>query len=58
MPRRLQLAKCLQEGGGAELLDAELPSGREAHSALAFLAIAIKDHGAVPTTIALLRCAL
>ena len=54
---RLQLARCLDEEHAAALLDAELPCGREAHAALAFLATAVKDHGAVPTTVALLRCA-
>ena len=40
------------------VLGAEVEGGQEAHAALAFLATAIKDHGAVSASIELHRCCL
>ncbi|KAK9812932.1 hypothetical protein WJX72_005941 [[Myrmecia] bisecta] len=52
---RLQLAQCLERPDGMQLLYGELSQGSEGHAALAFLATAVKDHGAVESAIALYR---
>lgn len=54
---RLALAKCLQMPEGMAVLRAELDGGGETDAAMAFLATAIKDHGAVPASNSLFRCA-
>ena len=54
---RLTLAKCLQTPEGMAVLRAELDGGGETDAAMAFLATAIKDHGAVPASNSLFRCA-
>lgn len=54
---RLTLAKCLQMPEGMAVLRAELDGGGETDAAMAFLATAIKDHGAVPASNSLFRCA-
>ncbi|DBA71347.1 TPA: hypothetical protein ACH3X2_011156 [Trebouxia sp. C0005] len=55
---RLTLAKCLQRPEGMAALRAELDGGGETDAAMAFLATAIKDHGAVPASNMLFRRAL
>lgn len=52
---RLTLAKCLQSPEGMTALRAELDGGGETDAAMAFLATAIKDHGAVPASNSLFR---
>ena len=52
---RLTLAKCLQMPEGMAVLRAELDGGGETDAAMAFLATAIKDHGAVPASNSLFR---
>lgn len=54
---RLALAKCLQRPEGMAALRAELDGGGETDAAMAFLATAIKDHGAVPASNMLFRSA-
>ena len=53
---RLTLAKCLQSPEGMTALRAELDGGGETDAAMAFLATAIKDHGAVAASNSLFRC--
>lgn len=55
---RLTLAKCLQSPEGMAALRAELDGGGETDAAMAFLATAIKDHGAVPASNSLFRWGL
>ena len=52
---RMTLAKCLQKPEGMAALRAELAAGGETDAAMAFLATAIKDHGAVPASNTLYR---
>ena len=52
---RMTLAKCLQKPEGMTALRAELAAGGETDAAMAFLATAIKDHGAVPASNSLYR---
>lgn len=52
---RLRLAQCLQTEEGMAVLGQEVEGGKDAHAALAFLATAIKDHGAVSASIELHR---
>ncbi|KAK9816213.1 hypothetical protein WJX74_009091 [Apatococcus lobatus] len=52
---RLRLAQCLQTEEGMAVLGSEVEGGQDAHAALAFLATAIKDHGAVAASIELHR---
>ena len=51
----MTLAKCLQKPEGMAALHAELAAGGETDAAMAFLATAIKDHGAVPASNSLYR---
>ena len=51
----MTLAKCLQRPEGMAALRAELAAGGETDAAMAFLATAIKDHGAVPASNSLYR---
>lgn len=53
----MTLAKCLQKPEGMAALHAELAAGGETDAAMAFLATAIKDHGAVPASNSLYRSA-
>ena len=55
---RLRLAQCLQNEEGMAVLGSEVEGGQDAHAALAFLATAIKDHGAVSASIELHRSGL
>lgn len=55
---RLALANCLQSPEGMAALRAELDGGGETDAAMAFLATAIKDHGAVPASNSLFRWGL
>ena len=57
LPCRLCLAQCLQSKEGMDLVRAELAGSPGSAAALAFLATAVKDHGAVGTCIALFRWA-
>ena len=57
LPCRLRLAQCLQSREGMGLVRAELAGSPGSAAALAFLATAVKDHGAVGTCIQLFRWA-
>ena len=57
LPCRLRLAQCLQSQEGIDLVRAELAGSPGSAAALAFLATAVKDHGAVGTCIELFRWA-
>jgi hypothetical protein len=54
---RLQLAQCLKTELGMQQLLKSLEDSKDRGAALAFLATAVKDHGAVPTCIKLFQYA-